>query len=453
MSEQYVASKYNFAFALDDGHSVLAYNALSNALVVLDGPTHQRLDDIAQTSGPVALEAELAPLVRLGFLIPSALDELAAIRKRNQSLRNRADALELTLAPTLSCNFACRYCFQDHPRAYMREPVQDALLRFVERQTPELRYLMITWFGGEPILAIKVLRRLSDAFARLAEREGFQYVPSAMVTNGWGLTRENCAILRECNMGRLQITVDGVGSVHDQRRMLSDGAGTFDRIVGNIQHVVELLPHVQVTIRVNVERQNEDAFHAVSEYVRGLPGGEKIRVYPGQVVPYTRHSAVGATLDDQQFYELRRRHDLDRTAAGGAPEQFPAIRADTYCCAQRAHAYVVSPTGALFKCWSELGLDESRAVGHLMAVADSDTGPVRFPSVYDEFDLTQDPECAECKVLPICGGGCVWRGMMATNDYARPAKIHSAYKFGDNLERAVRLKYAATRQASSPVHP
>ena len=39
----------------------------------------------------------------------------------------------------------------------MREPVQQAIERFLDRRVPELRGLSLTWFGGEPLVAQRLL--------------------------------------------------------------------------------------------------------------------------------------------------------------------------------------------------------------------------------------------------------------------------------------------------------
>jgi uncharacterized protein len=434
----YRASRYNFFFPLDDCR-VLAYNALANAILVIGRSLSARIGELERSSAVFELDGPLSSLAASGFIVPAEIDEVEAIRRRNRQLRDAPEALTLTIAPTLSCNFGCAYCFQSHPRHYMSVDVQNALVEFVERHCPALQNLGVSWFGGEPILAIKVVHRLSRKFADLAERSGVRCTPAAMITNGWGLTEENCALLRECNIDRIQVTIDGVGAVHDQRRMLVDGRGTFDRIVSNVRRAVDLLPGTTFSIRVNLERANAGALQEVADYMANAGLQDRVHVYPGHVEPYTTHSRTTGVLTDQEFYEIRRRHDEVRLAKGQSPAQMPTVKADTYCCAQLRHAFVVIPSGAMFKCWNETGTDETRAVGHLLR--DTSELVMGAATEFDTWDITQDPECAECKVLPLCGGGCVWRGMMAAQDFSSLRKIHSPYLYGDNLERAVRLQY------------
>lgn len=454
MAKALVASRYNFFFPLetDDG-SVLAYNSMKNSLLRLDAALYGRLEDVlaGRASVDASDEGVVGRLAALGFVVPEDFDELEAIRRDNFRNRTSARSLTLTIQPTLSCNFACAYCFQEHPRAFMGRDVEAALVRFVESHTPELERFGVSWFGGEPLLAINTIERLSRAFLDSAEAHGFEYVPAHLITNGWGLTAKNCRRLRECHLGSIQVTLDGIGAEHDRRRPLSDGSGTFDRIVDNLSTARTLLPDARLSIRVNIDAANPDALQHVREHLRAHGLGE-VSVTIGHVQEYTAASRVErGTLNGQRLYQLATAADETALQRGGSLLSYPSIRAKTFCQAQKTHAYVVSPTGALFKCWIEAGLDESRAVGHLLRdEVRNRKDQKEFASLYEDWDQTQDAECAQCKVLPICGGGCLWKGMQARGDMKRAAKMCSPYKFGDTLERAVKLKYRQHRSRSEP---
>ena len=69
--------------------------------------------------------------------------------------------MELTVCPTLACNFACPYCFQGHGRTYesMSREVRDEVVSLAERMLDAsgASRLRVTWFGGEPLLAPDVI--------------------------------------------------------------------------------------------------------------------------------------------------------------------------------------------------------------------------------------------------------------------------------------------------------
>ncbi|HEX2188052.1 MAG TPA: radical SAM protein [Longimicrobiaceae bacterium] len=449
-SPLFVTSRYNFFFPLPDGEGVLAYNSVMNSLLAIGGALHEELVERSGGAGPFPLDDAMRPLAAHGFLVPSTFDELDAIRQRKRGLQSDRGSLGLTIAPTLSCNFGCAYCFQEHPPAFMSREVEAALVRWVESEAERsLQGMGVSWFGGEPLLAPKTILRLSQAFSALSQRYGFELRPANIITNGWGLTRANCRLLAECGIASMQVTLDGLAELHDQRRTSRDGGATFDRIVSGIETALELIPGVSVTVRMNVDAANCEDIPRLEEFLGERSLLDRVTFNPSDVERYTGCSKVGEVFDRQQWFDVRHHFDRERVSRGEIPRQFPSVVAGPYCSALRENSFVVSPTGALFKCWTELSLDESRSVGHLLAGTLRDSPSEQEAAAqFEGWDVTSDPECSQCRVLPICGGGCVWRGMISTPGASKPRKLCSPYKFGNNLERAVRLMYHASDPGS-----
>ena len=66
------------------------------------------------------------------------------------------------------------------------------------------------------------------------------------------------------------------------------------------------------------------------------------------------------------------------------------------------NAFVIDSDGNIYKCWDDIGIYE-RSVGSLM---DKEKKKSLALMQYMMYDPTQDSECKECKILPICMGGC-----------------------------------------------
>ena len=82
--------------------------------------------------------------------------------------------------------------------------------------------------------------------------------------------------------------------------------------------------------------------------------------------------------------------------------RYPIPR-NNFCGADCLNSFVVGPTGALYKCWNDIG-HPNRVVGSL---TDSSIKAYRdIMYQYLLFDPTQDSKCRKCKFLPICMGGC-----------------------------------------------
>ena len=124
----------------------------------------------------------------------------------------------------------------------------------------------MTWFGGEPLLAVDVIEGLSKRLISLAEEYHAGY-EAEIVTNGYLMDRKNIEILERCRVKKCQITIDGIGDANDATRHLAGGGPTFDRIIRNIRE--KRIPF-QVSIRQNVQESNVEEIPRVREFVRHL---------------------------------------------------------------------------------------------------------------------------------------------------------------------------------------
>ncbi len=122
-------SRYNFFFEGGDG-SILAYNALRNGLAVIDAEIRAAVEELEPGGTPQVDAETLAELQRGGFVIPDDLDELDVLRIRRHLQQYGGTRLGLTIAPTINCNLACKYCFEN--------PTLSSSMRQLRRSTPRL---------------------------------------------------------------------------------------------------------------------------------------------------------------------------------------------------------------------------------------------------------------------------------------------------------------------------
>lgn len=99
-----------------------------------------------------------------GFIVDEGLNEFLEIESYCEENRKQTETLGLTICPTMACNFACEYCFESSQdcKDKMTEKVQEDIFQFVKSVSPS--HLSITWFGGEPLLAMDVIESLSKKF-------------------------------------------------------------------------------------------------------------------------------------------------------------------------------------------------------------------------------------------------------------------------------------------------
>lgn len=158
------------------------------------------------------------------------------------------------LALTSQCNLRCSYChFQGSPNETEHELDTDTWLR-VLNELAEMKVFSVTLTGGE-VLVRKDLPRLVEGIVRSQMR-------FAMLSNGVALEEYHAEMLRKsarCNY--VQISLDGVGEVHDAAR----GEGSFARALRAIKLLQKY--EVPVVARITLAKHNAAA---LSETVRYL---------------------------------------------------------------------------------------------------------------------------------------------------------------------------------------
>ena len=438
------ASRYNRIFRASDG-VWLAFNGWSCALAELDPADKPFIEAIlADPDGTVCdtpHKHELREaLLEAHFLVEDMEDELVATRADMLRDRFRTDRLLLTIAPTLNCNFRCDYCYEDHLKVNMSRAVQDALVSWVKERAGHTALLHVIWYGGEPLMpgAYPVVERLSEAFIAVCREHGVEY-NAELVTNGYFLDREKMERLKALGVTMVQVTVDGPPEVHDRRRVLAGGQGTFWRIIENLKSVVDL---AAFQLRINVDRRNALSALEVAAILREH-GLEAVRPHLAQVTA----SGVACGNILELCYSTREFADMElevyrEAAKQGLPlGRYPFHRPGAFCTADRANAVVVAPNGLLFKCWHEVTLDPDRAIGHII------DGQQPFQKAVEDRWLSWDPlslsGCRACDVLPLCHVGCPVEALK------RPGADHGACEhFKFHLEPVVELRYLYQAQGA-----
>lgn len=162
---------------------------------------------------------------------------------------------QLIILPTEKCNFRCTYCYEDFQIGKMKEAVQLSIERFITRRVSELTHLSIDWFGGEPLVAKKVVLRLASHASRLCQDQGVSF-RGGLTTNAYLLEPDLFAELVSYDQRFYQITFDGWEEGHDVLRKRADGGGTFDRIWRNVLATRANPEAFTIQFRIHVRRDN-----------------------------------------------------------------------------------------------------------------------------------------------------------------------------------------------------
>lgn len=450
-------SVYNFVTPSFSDNRYIAYNSFSGAYIELDDARLAEMEQLMQGAADLDLNAPdlthfQRNLVDQGFVVEEGYNEAKEIQDRYFAPLSKQDGMSLTIAPTISCNFGCAYCFQSHSNRRMGKTEMDRLVAFVDTQLVENTYLSITWFGGEPMTAFAVVEELAQRLADLAARKSCTFY-HAIITNGYLLTEERAKFLASIpEFESAQVTLDGLADQHDQRRPTLAGKGTFDRI---IQNIIQATQHITITVRINVDKSNLLQINDLLELLQKAGVQDQVYVYLGHVWDYTPEVEDSPFLTIEEFAEVDAQFKLTKFSMGFASGvRLPAPRGGAQCIADHPNGYVVGPSGLLFNCWNEVHEDESKASGVLPELdsaggcASGACGSQKMQNNaagWANYDPFAHQPCKTCKVAPLCMSGCPWESNKTNSD--KPGFCTALrYNLGDELrlyEMQRRMKAAA----------
>ncbi|MDO3676224.1 radical SAM/SPASM domain-containing protein [Paenibacillus ehimensis] len=405
MTNRWVSSRYSRVVRWD-GTGGMIYNSFSGAMAAFEPDEEPEVRRIMERGalheGMCGMASDLR---NAGFLVPDGTDELAQAHKLHTALME-ATSMHLVIMPTEACNFRCTYCYQSFPRGAMARGTIDGLKAYVRHAAAGLDHLAVSWFGGEPLLVPDTIAELSDSFLESCAKNGVRY-SADMSTNGYFLTKERLMELVDRNVRRFMVTLDGTGAVHDRRRGLRGGGGTFESIIGNLKELRHVDESFAVDIRINFDENNADE---VPDFLVNLftwfGGDERFQLLIRPVGRWggrndDRIPVCDRTASDARLWEL----------TGLGVEQGLALSetiidtlmpSGAVCYAAKPNAFVIGADGRLYKCSVALE-DPVNHVGQLHAdgsmTLDADK-MARWTGSGEE----RDPVCRACYFRPACQG-------------------------------------------------
>lgn len=109
VNKKWKMSSYNIGYEYKDGLAL--FNTKSQALLMLNSEYKNKYIQICNDERPYP-EDLAKELISGGMLVDAELNEYESLQVNSRIARYSNRSLQLTIAPTLACNFACPYCFE-----------------------------------------------------------------------------------------------------------------------------------------------------------------------------------------------------------------------------------------------------------------------------------------------------------------------------------------------------
>lgn len=366
-------------------HIGCIYNALTDKTVVFRGDAKniERFNTVPDEIRDKFMEC--------GILVDDSADEYTEFINQSRAMEDSDDNYHLLINPTLNCNFHCSYCYESHFNSRMDSETFARVKKLIVKRLSEGRDLVISFFGGEPMLYYEdIMKPLIEFSEQQAVAYGRKFSCN-MTSNGYLLDEERVKWLSRHSFTHAQITLDGSREVHNRIRYRFIGDNTYDRIVDNVRLLVRY--GIGVTLRLNCTHANIRSLSDIAPSLDDLPEQEKRRIM----------------VDIHIVWQERDKHvlfdNMDTVAASFADKGIPAARMNFrgFCYADRRDSCLVNFNGDVYKCTAKDFSTVPRdgfinEAGEV--VWENDSLNRRMQSKF------RNPHCRDCRIFPLCHGGC-----------------------------------------------
>lgn len=399
-----------FNIVLEDKNELVLFNSIIGIDSLCRVSQEKAYDVRAILNGDFDRNKELTQiLIREGYLIEDQCDE----RKRRELIYSRVTSgnmLELIILPTERCNFRCKYCYEDYSRGAMSAEIQRAIIKYVRKNIHNYSGLRVSWFGGEPLLSMDVITYLSENFINICKKAKRKYI-AGITTNGYLLTEEVFRRLLSYHVIEYQITIDGVREIHDSKRPLINGYGTFDVITSNLSNIKNnvLSGTFGVVIRCNVTEDACDGMDDFINYFKKLIGDDQrfsfflrpVGNWGGNV----RMEEMGRKQIEADQIKLVYSNFLKTNSDFkiSIHESFFRV-GGCMCYAGNKNSFVIDSSGGIRKCTCGLDNDNYR-IGFLQEKGIMEIDEEKYASWVGNT-VRFSRKCDSCKFSPLCFGMC-----------------------------------------------
>lgn len=386
----YKPSRYNCTKMAD---RVAIFNSFSGSLAILSKKDYLKLQQIAEYS---SLDVDVQDFFKQGLIVEKNKDELAVVNYCRYSDTFLKKKPVFRIMTTTACNAHCFYCYEKGINSTnMSLETASNVAGFIKSALEGVEQVVLNWFGGEPLLNPDVISLISqEVLSSLKDTKFF----STIITNASLFKKELMEIAKDVwKVRNIQISLDGLAEIHEKRKAYTAIANSFTKTIDTVGLLLSKGFHV--SLRLNYDKENVDNIVQLIYFIKktfGNPFNLSCYAYPLFSSLSCKNTSF-LCVDDIPIHEPIIKDALVSCGFYNPLKTLP--RRTTACFATDPYSYVINTDGVLYKCTMDM-VDKSRAVGNVY-----DGVEKNMPFIEWTTPVLPD-KCIECKILPVCQGGC-----------------------------------------------
>lgn len=396
----------NYNIYIHKENNSLIYNSYTDNYLLISNKVCSLIEDNSHEILSTEFPKVYHKLIENGFLIEDDLDELGNIRFNHKNKSFNPMDYHMVIFPTQDCNLKCWYCYEGHVKnSIISDEVIENILKFIENKTNStLNSLLVTFFGGEPLLYFDKVYILLKGIAKICNRKNIPFYPF-FITNA-SLINENIVDkLSEFNT-MFQITIDGHREKHNKVRIGKiNNAPTYDTIIKAIHLITKkIIPEEGkklLTLRINYDNKTLLNIDDIIEDIKMLDR-KKVYIHLERVWQ-TRNS-----VDEQQVKLLK--ECIYKLAMNGFQVGHGNFGRKAVSCPAEVYQFaVINYNGLVYRCNGRTLTPES-AEGKLLSSGEIEWDKVKLINRLSKTTFEND-KCIKCVMLPKCLGPCSQKQM------------------------------------------
>lgn len=320
---------------------------------------------------------------------------------------------QMELILTQHCNLKCDYCFVgEQSEKRMSEESGRKAIKFLLNSSGSMESVSITFFGGEPLLAFKLMKKLVLYGERIA-RSKKKTIRWRMTTNGTLVDKKSLSFFQEHQVIYL-LSIDGDRKTQDTHRQTKTSGSSYDMLNENFALMKKYQPWMGARITLM-----PDTVHSLLGNVKLLvkKGMNQFIIEPAEGVEWSEQSkelyVQQMTKLAEYYLNNKENNKLRINLFDQLVNSEKDIASFTRGCWAGKSSVAVAPDGSIYPCSKFIdptSLYSAYILGHV------ETGITENKKRQIMVQFPVKSECHECKLVFDCSGGCPAINYLANGD-------------------------------------